>query len=82
MPTVHEFEKVVHGIEGIRIIVRANQEELVKPYNYQIAAPQHWTINEWLDKRVRPCVGEYEISVTDGNGNNPHQGTQLRNVVQ
>ena len=81
MPTVREFETVVYGIEGIRIIVRANQEELVEPYNYQIAAPQHWTINEWLDNRVRPCIGEYDISVTDGNGNDPHRLTQLRNVV-
>ena len=81
MPTVHEFETVVYGIEGIRIIVRANQGTLVEPYDYQNAAPRHWTINEWLDKRVRPCIGSYDISVTDSNGNDPHRGTQLRNVV-
>ncbi|MFQ2214321.1 hypothetical protein [Aeromonas dhakensis] len=78
--TVEELEEAIWEIEGIRVIIRAPEGQVVDDYGYQNAAYQTWNVKKFLDDRVRPCVPGYEVMVIQGNGEEPHNRTLLRNV--
>ena len=78
--TIREFEAAVWDIEGIRIVVRADPNEQVGHYDYERAATQASTLNEWLERRIYPKIGDYKVEVIGGNGKRPHGGTLVSTI--
>ncbi|WIJ41348.1 hypothetical protein QPK06_20255 [Aeromonas veronii] len=78
--TVQELEETIWEIENIRVIIRAAEGQQVGNYGYQNAANQNWNVKKFLDDRVRPLVPGLEVIVIQGNGEEPHSRTLLRNV--
>ena len=77
---VSEFEDKVWRVESIRIIVRASADQEVGEYNYNNAADATWRINELIEKRISPCLGDITCSVIQGNGEEPHGRVILRTL--
>lgn len=75
---VGEFEQAVFELEGIVIRIRASKNEEVKDYNYSRSAGGETTISEWLKTRIHSKLGDYDVSVIDGNHQQPHGRTRLR----
>lgn len=80
MATVQEFEEKVWEVEGIRIFIRAPENTQIKDYGYQNAASGGWSTSKWLEARVIPCLDGHTVNVVQGNGEEPHGRTLVRNV--
>ncbi len=78
--SVAAFEASVFQIEQITIRIRAPMNEEVGIYDYERMANGGTTVSDWLDKRVRPKIRRFEVSVIDGNHQHPHGLTKLRTV--
>lgn len=76
--TVAEFEAQVKEIEDIVVLIRAPRNSKIKSYTYTKKAAGNASINSFRETRLKPFIGEYEISIFDGNfAENPHGRTQL-----
>jgi len=80
MISIQDFEDQVWEVEGIRLIIRGGTGDKVEEYNYQNAAQNNWSVTKWLQSRVLPCTNGLEVIVVQGNGEEPHGRTLLRNV--
>jgi hypothetical protein len=78
--TVDEFQAKVWDIEAIRLIVKCEDAHMVDEYDFSNSAQQNWSVTEWLRNRILPRIGDYECIVIQGNGEEPHGRTLLRNV--
>jgi hypothetical protein len=78
--SVEQFEEKVWEVAGVRVIVRAPEGAQVQAYTSQKAANQGWTVTKFLADHVQPCVGDYEVTVIQGNGEEPRGNTLLRSV--
>lgn len=47
-----EFEDKVWEVEGIRIVLRCPEDQVVTPYDYTNAASQTTSITSWLNGRT------------------------------
>jgi len=77
---VRDFEDKVWEKEGIRVVVRAPSADNVQDYKYNNSGQGGWRITQLLEKRIQPKVGEYEVMVIEGNGEEPHGRTILRTL--
>jgi hypothetical protein len=75
--TIWELEKVIREREEILLFVRGPVAAKVGEFHYERAAWGSMSITEWLQKRVYPCTGQYEVVVVDGHLNTPHGRTKL-----
>ncbi|WOB25909.1 hypothetical protein NYR95_19885 [Xanthomonas dyei] len=75
-----DFEDKVWAIEGVRIVLRVDQNTLVEDYSYKKAADESWRIKELIDKRIEKCVGATPIVVVQGDGEEPHGRVILRTL--
>ena len=75
---VGEFEQAVFELESIVIRIRASRREEVKDYNYQRSAGGETTVTEWLKNRIHSKLNNLDVSVIDGNHQEPHGRTRLR----
>lgn len=80
MVSVELFEEKVWEVAGVRVIVRAPEGAMVGPYTMQNAANQGWTVTKFLNDHIQPCVGDYEVTVIQGNGEEPRGNTLLRSI--
>lgn len=80
MMKASDFEDKVWEIEGIRIVLRCPPDREVAEYDYKNAANKGSSIAEWLNGRVLPKLGEVEVAVVAGNGEQPHGRSLLRTV--
>ncbi|MBY6345092.1 hypothetical protein E5C31_03845 [Providencia rettgeri] len=78
--SIRDFEQAVFELEEIRIVVRGSLRAKVDAYEYERKAAGNTSVNDWLDSRIRPLIGEIEVSVINGNGGIPHGRTNLENV--
>lgn len=78
--TIQEFEDAIWAIEGVRLVVRSAANKTVSGYDYKKAANETWHTSEWLKKRVVSKLGNLSHIVIDGNGEEPHGRTLLRNL--
>ena len=75
---VWKFEQKVFEKEQVRIVVRAASEAAVKKFDYDRAAKGTTKINDWLETRIYPYTGEFEVVVVNGRGEIDHHGnTQI-----
>jgi hypothetical protein len=80
-----DFEDKVWELEGIRLVVRAPSSTKVDDYSYKSAADKSWSVTEFLKKRVLPKLSSgddttHEVSVIEGNGEEPNGKTKLRTL--
>lgn len=80
MINVREFEDQVWEIEGVRLVVHAPNDTLVEPYTYQNATASGTNVTKWIENRVSPCINDHTVMVVQGNGEQPHGRTLIRNV--
>jgi hypothetical protein len=78
---VKEFENTVWETEGIRIVIRAPEDQQVNDYDKDNAAPESWTLNEWLEKRVLPCLADGTgVAVISGDGTRQVGQSKIKKV--
>ena len=70
-------ELIVLNKEEILIKIRADPDSEVKPYDFQRKAPGSMTVNEWLNGRLIPKLGDLQVDVISGNYSLPHGRTKL-----
>ncbi len=80
--TTEEFEHTVWLIEGIRIVIRAPRSEKIGNYKPKRAADEGWSITKWLESDRLKGAKPFEITVIDGDGEEPHGRSLLRTVRQ
>lgn len=78
--TVEEFERAVFELEDIRLVVRAPRSAHVGDYDYERRAAGNASVTEWLDQRIRPLVGTYDVAVLNGDGATPNGRTKLETL--
>ena len=77
---VDEFESRVLELEEIVIRIRAPIETEVEDYDFRRQASAHTSLSSWLETRVYPRTGNYQVSVIDGRLQHPHGRTSLQRV--
>lgn len=78
--TVEEFEKAVLDIEEIVIKVRAGSKETVKDFRFERKASSGTSVSDWLATRIIPHIGDFEVSIIDGNYVRPHGRTTMKTL--
>ena len=74
------FEQQVWEVEGIRIVVRADENDELEEYGYKRAAPETWSTREFLENRIEPLVGDRRVVVIRGDGKKSYRSVKLRNL--
>lgn len=78
--TIAELEDKIWTIEGIRVVVRAPQSDLVDDYNYQRKISASASITDWGNGRLKPILDGKDYYVVDGSGTRPHGRTNMDTV--
>lgn len=77
---LNDFEQKVWEIEGIRLVVRGDEQEEVEDYDFKNAAIENWSISEFLRKRIERRIGGRKVTVIQGDGEMPHGRVILRTL--
>lgn len=78
--TIQELEDKVWALDGIRIVVRRSSTTDVGDYTHKNAAQASWRITEFIENRLRPLIGNREVCVVMGDGEQPHGRTLLSSI--
>lgn len=78
--TVTDFEEKVWEIDSIRVVIRAQENEIIDDFDWTNAAPQTQNVTSWLATRITPKAGEHGVVVLGGNGEEPHGRMLLRTL--
>lgn len=60
---LNDFEQKVWEIEGIRLVVRGDEQEEVEDYDFKNAAIENWSISEFLRKLIERRIGGRKVTV-------------------
>lgn len=77
---VWKFEEKVWEVEGIRIVIRAPSDEDVANYTFKNGAQEGWRVTQLIEKRIQPKIGDKEVIIIQGDGEQPHGRVILRTV--
>ncbi len=80
MITVAEFEDKVWTLEGVRIVVRAPQSDMVEDYSFYRKIASSTSVTDWGNGRIRPLLGGRDFYVIDGSGTRPHGRTNMGTI--
>jgi hypothetical protein len=61
-------------------VIRAALNTKVKDYSQKNAAQANWRITQFLEKRITPLLKGQEVTVLQGNGEEPHGRTLLSSI--
>jgi hypothetical protein len=75
-----DFEQRVWEVEGIRIVIRGDENDEVKDYSFKNAAIENWNTTAFLKNRIEPRVGGRKVVVIRGDGEMPNGRVLLRNL--
>lgn len=78
--TVQEFEDKVWQQDQVRVVVRASSGQEVSEYEYTNAAQANWSVTKFLQQRIQPHIGDLEVIVLEGDGEEPHGRTLLSSI--
>lgn len=78
--TIAELEDKVWTLEGVRVVVRAPQSDLVDDYNYKRKISATSSISDWGNGRLKPLLDGRDFYVIDGSGTRPHGRTNMETV--
>lgn len=77
---VQQFEQAVFDMDEIRVVVRASTAEKLNDYKFVRKATNSTSLTDWVEQRIRPLIGDHEVTVIDGNGVQPHGRTKIEKV--
>ena len=77
---IHEIENKAWSMDGVRIIIRAAENEDLGDYTQRNAAQANWNVTKYIDTRIKPLIGDKEVIVLLGDGEQPHGRTLLSSV--
>ena len=75
-----DFEQRVWEVEGIRIVIRGDENDEVKDYSFKNAAIENWNTTAFLKNRIEPRVGGRKVVVIRGDGQKSYRSVKLRNL--
>lgn len=75
--TVRELEAKVLEREELVLVVRAPASTLVDDYDYERKAAGNTSVTDYVDGRLKPCVGDLEFTIINGDHTSPHGRTKL-----
>ena len=75
--SVADFEAKVLAKEEIVIKIRAPVGAMVDDYQYDRKAAGTQSVTDWVEGRIKPLIGSYEVTVIDGTYATPHGRTKL-----
>lgn len=78
--SVKEFEAKVLEKEEVVIRVRAPSSAKVDDYEYERKAAGNQSTTDWLEGRIKPLLGDYEVDVLAGDYATPHGRTKLETL--
>jgi hypothetical protein len=77
---IHEIENKAWSMDGVRIIIRGPENENLMDYTQKNATQANWSVTKYIETRIKPLVGDKEVTVLLGNGELPHGNTLLSSV--
>ena len=77
---IHEIENKAWSMDGVRIIIRGAENEDLDDYTQRNAAQANWSVTKYIDARIKPLIGDKEVIVLLGDGEQPHGRTLLSSV--
>jgi predicted kinase len=75
--TVRELEAKILEREEIVVVIRAPATTQVEDYSYERKAAGNTTVTDYIDGRLKPCLGGHEFTIINGDHTNPHGRTKL-----
>lgn len=78
--SVKDFETKVLDKEEVVIIVRASAGAKVDDYDYERKAAGNQSTTNWIQGRLRPLLGDFEVQVVAGDYTSPHGRTTLETL--
>ena len=78
--TVCDVENKAWTMDGIRIVIRAPENDDLTDYSQKNGAQANWSVTKYLDARIKPLIGDREVVVLLGDGEQPHGRTLLSSV--
>ena len=78
--SIETLEQQISNLEEVSITVRAPRDTLVPEYPYSRKAAGNVSVKEWIDTRLSPIIPNYEVSVINGYGENPHGRTNMDTI--
>ena len=80
---ISEFEEQVESVEGISIFLRADPTTMVDSYDYVKRCPDDSTVQEWLNRRVTPRIGEdIAVKIIDGDLESPRRTSKRLSTLR
>ncbi len=77
---IHEIENKAWSMDGVRIIIRGSENEDLNDYTQKNAAQASWSVTKYIETRIQPLIGDKEVIVLLGDGEQPHGRTLLSSV--
>lgn len=75
--SVRDLEKRIFELEEVVLTIRAPSDAKVEDYCYERKAAGNTSVTDWLEGRVKPLLGGYEVSIINGDYASPHGRTKL-----
>lgn len=75
-----ELERQIVQFEEIKVVIRCQRSQMFPQYPYQRKAAGNTSVSEWIETRIKPLIGSFEVDVIKGDGNAPHGRTLLDTV--
>jgi len=75
--TVRELEAKVFALEDVVLVIRAPASTLVNDYTYERKAAGTSSVSDYVEGRLKPCLGDHEYAIINGDHVQPHGRTRL-----
>lgn len=75
--TVRELEAKVFALEEVVLVIRAPASALVNDYPYERKAAGTTSVSDYVEGRLKPCLGNNEYTIINGDHVSPHGRTKL-----
>lgn len=75
--TVRELEAKILDREEVVVVVRAPASATVNDYEYERKAAGNSSLTDYIEGRLKPCLGDYEFTIINGDHTQPHGRTKL-----
>lgn len=75
--TVRELEAKILEREEVVVVIRAPSSTVVGDYDYERKAAGNTTVTDYIEGRLKPCIGNNEFAIINGDHTNPHGRTKL-----
>lgn len=78
--SVRELEAKILELEEIVVVIRAPTSTNVNDYEYERKAAGSTSVTDYVDGRLKPCIGDLEFTIINGDHNSPHGRTKLNTL--